>query len=246
MYRSDTTNPLPSSPPTATGTYSNVPFIQFVAGSAVSCTSPTSQPSALTLSSVTASSLSGSFTAASPAPTGYMVVRSTSATAPTAPTNGTALAVGSTALGVGTYVVANTTTTSFTDSGLSANTRYYYYVYSYNSGCTGAPAYLTTSPLTANAITCMPTPTSSAATLLTTSGFTANWTGAANDAGYELEVSTSSTFATLLAGYPVTVSNNGTGIASYNVTGLSPATTYYYRVRATELLVVVQTVLLKL
>jgi uncharacterized protein (TIGR02145 family) len=163
-----------------------------------------------------------------------MVVRSTSATAPTAPTDGTALAVGSTALGAGTSVVANVATGSFTDAGLSANTQYYYYIYAYNSGCVGTPPkYLTTTPLTGNAVTCMPTPTSAAATALTTSGFTANWTGAASDAGYELEVSTSSTFATILAGYPVTVANNGTGIASYNVTGLSAATTYYYRVRAT-------------
>ena len=66
-----------------------------------------------------------------------------------------------------------------------------------------------------------------------TSSFTANWTGVASDAGYELEVSTSSTFATLLSGYPLAIANNGTGIGSYEVSGLSSATTYYYRVRAT-------------
>ncbi|WP_395655410.1 FG-GAP-like repeat-containing protein [Flavobacterium sp.] len=120
---------------------------------------PTTQPMALAFSSVTGTSLSGSFTVPSPAPTGFMVVRSTSATAPIAPTNGTALAVGSTALGAGTSVVANTATGSFTDAGLSANTQYYYYIYAYNSGCVGtSPVYLTTTPLTGNVVT---TPTSS-------------------------------------------------------------------------------------
>lgn len=234
VYRSDGTNPNPATPPTASSRQSGIPFVQFVAQAAAGCQTPAAQPTALAFSSVTGTSLSGSFTVPSPAPTGYMVVRSTSATAPTAPTDGTALAVGSTALGAGTSVVANTATGSFTDAGLSANTQYYYYIYAYNSGCVGTPPlYLTTTPLTGNVVTCMPTPLSSAATALTTSGFTANWTGAASDAGYELEVSTSSTFATILAGYPVTVANNGTGIASYDVTGLSAATTYYYRVRAT-------------
>jgi uncharacterized protein (TIGR02145 family) len=232
-YQSDSTNPNPASPPTGTRR-NNLPFVQFVAQAAAGCQTPAAQPTALAFSSVTGTSLSGSFTVPSPAPTGYMVVRSTSATPPTAPTDGTALAVGSTTLGAGTYVVANTSTGSFTDSGLTANTQYYYYIYAYNSGCVGTPPkYLTTAPLTGNVITCMPTPTSAAATALTTSSFTANWTGAVSDAGYELEVSTSSTFATLLAGYPVTVVNNGTGIGSYVVSDLSHSTVYYYRVRAT-------------
>jgi uncharacterized protein (TIGR02145 family) len=234
VYRSDSTNPNPASPPTASSRQSGIPFVQFVAQAAAGCQTPAAQPTALAFSSVTGTSLSGSFTVPSPAPMGYMVVRSTSATAPTAPTDGTALAVGSTTLGAGTYVVANTSTGSFTDSGLTANTQYYYYIYAYNSGCVGTPPkYLATAPLTGNVITCMPTPTSAAATALTTSSFTANWTGAVSDAGYELEVSTSSTFATLLAGYPVTVVNNGTGIGSYVVSDLSHSTVYYYRVRAT-------------
>lgn len=37
MYRSDSTNPNPASPPTATGVYSNLPNIQFVAQAATSC-----------------------------------------------------------------------------------------------------------------------------------------------------------------------------------------------------------------
>ncbi|WP_297868830.1 GEVED domain-containing protein, partial [uncultured Flavobacterium sp.] len=232
-YQSDSTNPNPASPPTGTRR-NNLPYVQFVAQAAAGCQTPAAQPTALAFSSVTGTSLSGSFTVPSPAPTGYMVVRSTSATAPTAPTDGTALTVGSTALGAGTYVVANTATGSFTDSGLTANTSYYYYIYAYNSGCVGTPpVYLTTTPLTGNVVTCMPTPVSSAATGLSTSSFTANWTGAATDAGYELEVSTSSTFTTLLPGFPLAITNNGTGIGSYEVSGLSSATTYYYRVRAT-------------
>ncbi|MFZ4797881.1 MAG: cadherin-like beta sandwich domain-containing protein [Bacteroidia bacterium] len=74
-------------------------------------------------------------------------------------------------------------------------------------------------------------PTATAATSITTTGFTANWTAPTRgtvDNGYRVEVSTFASFATQIAGSPFTV-NSGTSQA---ITGLSSGTTYYYRVAA--------------
>ncbi len=123
-------------------------FVPFAA-----CTTPTAQPTSLTLSSVTKTTLSGSFSAASPAPSKYLVVRSTSNIAPS-PVNGTVYTAGTT-LGTGEVIQASTST-SFTDSGLYAATKYYYYIFSYNDTCSGEPYYLTTASLTNNTTTLTP------------------------------------------------------------------------------------------
>ncbi len=81
-------------------------------------------------------------------------------------------------------------------------------------------------------------PIASAATGISLTGFTANWSAQPPATGYQLDVATDAAFsasvsaggrpASLLAGYPMDVGN----VTSFAVTGLSPATTYYYRVRA--------------
>jgi hypothetical protein len=78
----------------------------------------------------------------------------------------------------------------------------------------------------------MVVPATIAATSISTTGFTANWTAPSTgtvDNGYRLDVSTSSTFASFVSGY------NGLNVGNVttsSVTGLSPGSTYYYRVRA--------------
>lgn len=123
-----------------------------------SCTTPTAQPTALVLSP-SGTSLSGSFTAASPAPNNYLVVINTTGTTPT-PTNGATYTIGSAITG-GTVVDIDNNT-SFVATGLSVSTVYYVFVFSYNSICTGTPLYLGTSPLNGSTTTlatsyCVPT-----------------------------------------------------------------------------------------
>ncbi|HUG11881.1 MAG TPA: immunoglobulin domain-containing protein [Opitutaceae bacterium] len=73
------------------------------------------------------------------------------------------------------------------------------------------------------------TPVTSAATAITTTGFTANWSAASGATGYRLDVSTSSIFANFVTGYQNLDLGNAT---SRIVSGLSSSVTYYYRVRA--------------
>lgn len=114
------------------------------------CVAPTAQPTALTFTpGVT--SIGGSFTAASPAADNYLVIRTTSSTAPSSPVNGTTYTVGSAALG-GTIVSAGNLT-SFTATGLTPSTPYWFWVYSYNSLCTGGPMYMTATPLSSTTTT---------------------------------------------------------------------------------------------
>jgi large repetitive protein len=72
-------------------------------------------------------------------------------------------------------------------------------------------------------------PGSPSTTNNTTSSFTANWTASTGATSYLLDVSTSNTFATFLTGF------NGLNVGSvltYNISGLTSGTTYYWRVRA--------------
>ncbi len=72
------------------------------------------------------------------------------------------------------------------------------------------------------------TPVFTAATGIGSAGFTANWGAAASATSYILDVSTSISFASFVSGY------NGLNVGNvltYPITGLSPLTTYYIRVR---------------
>ncbi|SDF67554.1 Ig-like domain-containing protein [Epilithonimonas hungarica] len=235
-YQDDTTNPDPASI-ILTGTRVNYRNqMQLVFENVAACTTPSAQPTALSFGTTSATSIAGSFTGVSSpnTPSGYMIVRSTSATAPT-PVNGTTYAVGSTVLGTGTYVVQNSTATSFTDSSLTSNTRYYYYVFSYNNSCTGAPYYLTASPLTGNKMTCVAAPTAATTpvTSITSNSATVNWVasvagGSAGTINYTVEVYTDSGYTTAIPGSPF---NAGTSTAQ-SITFSNAATTYYYRIKA--------------
>jgi len=77
----------------------------------------------------------------------------------------------------------------------------------------------------------MVVPTATAASGITGTGFTANWTAPSvgTVTNYLLDVSTSNTFATVVSGSPFTIA---AGTTSRALTGLLSGATYYYRVRA--------------
>ena len=72
-------------------------------------------------------------------------------------------------------------------------------------------------------------PIASAATDVTDSGFTANWSAQPPAVGYQLDVAPNSTFTTFVSGYQARDVGN---VTSFAVTGLDPDTGYFYRVRA--------------
>lgn len=113
------------------------------------CITP-NQPTGLSLTP-TGDTINGSFS--DPVinqPDNYLVVISTSATPPS-PINSTSYNVGDT-IGSGT-VVDTDSDTLFTATGLNPSTTYYIYIFSFNTGCLGEPAYNLISPLSGSTTT---------------------------------------------------------------------------------------------
>jgi hypothetical protein len=107
---------------------------------------PTAQPTNLTSPSQTTSSIDVSWDPASPVPTGYIVLAVPGTTPPSdVPADGATYAVND-PIGASVVVFIGAGT-SFSHTGLPADTDYAYAVFSYNSG-TGCTNYLTTAPLT--------------------------------------------------------------------------------------------------
>ncbi len=112
------------------------------------CAAPTALAATPTTITPTINTISfNAFGAASPAPTGYVVVRSTSPADPTL-SDGTTYSVGANATvatnGYIEYVGA--TPGGWTSTGLSGGTTYYYWIFSQNNTtCSGGPAYSTVS-----------------------------------------------------------------------------------------------------
>ncbi len=72
-------------------------------------------------------------------------------------------------------------------------------------------------------------PVASAATSITATGFTANWSASTGATKYYLDVATDSGFTSYVSGYQ---NLNVSDVTSYAITGLTAETTYYYRIRA--------------
>jgi autonomous glycyl radical cofactor GrcA len=172
---------------------------------------PPGAPNATAATSVTSTSFTANWGSVSGA-TGYKLDVSTSSTFASYVTGYQDLNVGAVA--------------SHSVTGLTANTTYYYRVRAYNTGGTSANSNVITVATLPNAPAA---PTATAATSVTSSGFIAHWNAATGATGYRLDISTSSTFASYLAGYNNLDLGN---VTSRSVTGLSANTTYYYRVRA--------------
>ena len=130
----------------------------------------------------------------------------------------------------GWYCIYNGTGTSVPVTGLSFETTYRVIVCEY-TGSAGGEEYLTTtaSGNPANVTTKVAVPTATAATNLTSTGFSANWNTSTDATAYRLDVATDSGFTGFVTGYQDLDVGN---VLTYAVTGLSPGTTYHYRVRA--------------
>ena len=108
----------------------------------VVCTTPTGQVSAVNFTTISSSTLGGSFTA-TPDADSYLICYTTSGTLGFTPVNGTTYTVGQT-VGNGKVTKAGAGTT-FSQAGLTANTAYNFFFFSYNgAGCTGGPLYNST------------------------------------------------------------------------------------------------------
>ncbi|WP_139149615.1 GEVED domain-containing protein [Flavobacterium caeni] len=195
---------------------------------------PPAQATALTWGTNTTTTISGSFSGSA---NGYLVVRSNTATPPSQPVNGvTYSAANIGTLGAGLTFVQSGASTAFTTTGLTGNTRYYFFVYAFtNSMCLGGPTYNTTGALAGNSITCPNIPNTVTTSAIGTSNFTLNWTaptgGSAAAVTYIIQVTTDPGYTADVAGSPFSVVAPGVNRV---ITGLSPTTTYYYRILASN------------
>ncbi len=106
-------------------------------------------------------------------------------------------------------------------SGLSQGT-YYWRVQSLDQ------AYAGSAWSEAKSFTLLGIPVSGPASGIGETGFTANWNLSAGATGYHIDVATDAGFVTMVSGY----NNKDAGnVTTLNITGLTPKTTYYYRVR---------------
>ena len=205
--------------------------ISLISSIPASCVAPSTATSFL-LGTITSTTLPSTFTGSA---NGYLVIQSTSSTPPTQPIDGILYSSGNIAtLGSGLTFVQSSSSLSIPGTGLTANTQYYYYIFSYNNtSCAGGPVYNNSGPLVGNGITCPNLPNTVATASITSTGFTLNWTaptGGTVPLTYTVQVTTNSGY-TLNAGGPFFVLSPTTTL---NVTGLSANTLYYYRILASN------------
>jgi len=127
---------------------------------------------------------------------------------------------------VSVYNGFSTTQTSITFSGLNPNQNYYVRVRSVKNLGGDSPNSNVRNPLTSPAAPVVNTGSS-----ITQTGFVASWNTVAGATAYLLEVSTNSSFTSLLSGYPKMII---APTISSTVPGLLAGQNYWYRVSATN------------
>jgi hypothetical protein len=170
-------------------------------------TAPPAAPTALTVSTVSSTTVTLGWTDASVNETGFQIERSTTS-------------------GSGYSLITTTAANavSYTDNGLTPGTTYYYRIRSVNAG--GTSVY--TSEITATTVSATPTaPSGLAVSATTATAITLGWTDASNnETGFEVERS-----LTTGSGYSI-ITTTAANVITYSDAGLTPGTTYYYRIRA--------------
>lgn len=189
-------------------------------------TEPVDAPSSLQFNAITTTTLDASFTASPGGAAGYLAIRKTDNAPPALPEDGKAYVPGQ-SFGDGTVAYAGALA-EFSDAGLTPGLTYFYTLYPYN-GSGDAINYFTGSPLTSSAVTLTTAPILKTAQNISNSGFTVSWDPVPNASNYSLDVSATNDFSGFVDPYNNLLVESGT---SYAVSGLAPATKYYYRVRS--------------
>jgi hypothetical protein len=202
-------------------------------------TQPTAQPTNMTFSNITETSLTVSFTEAAGSPSGYLAIRKANSSPISIPDDGIFYSPGET-IGLDTvaYVGSNTT---FNDTGLTAGKIYHYDIFSYN-GSGPSSNYLTTSPLESNQSTMVAQPTAQPTNIsflnITTSSFLVSFNDATGSPDGYIAIRRESTSPTFVPVDGITYNVGqtvGDGIVAYsgssisfNQTGLNSNTLYCY------------------
>jgi fibronectin type III domain protein len=165
-------------------------------------------PSGLTATAVSSAGINLTWTDASDSENGFKVERSVD---------------GATFTEAGTTA---TNTATFSDTGLTASTKYYYRVCARNSAGDSPYSNIAAATTQAPALTVPVAPSGLSATAVSSTGINVSWTdNSDNEDGYKIERSIDGTSFTQIG----TTTANTT---SYPDSGLSASTSYYYRVRA--------------
>ena len=124
-------------------------------------------------------------------------------------------------------LVTTTTSTSYSDTGLSTATQYCYHIVAYDNAGNYSAATADTCATTSSPVT-DPAPPSNLAIMAVTSTYvTLNWQdNSNNELGFQIQRATSS------GGPWSVVGSVGANVTSYTDSGLSPSTTFYYQVAA--------------
>ncbi len=123
--------------------------------------------------------------------------------------------------------IGTTASVSYSDTGLFASTTYWYRVRAWNSA--GDSGYSNSASATTQAAATAPAaPSNLSATAVSASQINLSWSdNSSNETGFKVERGSSST------GPWSQIGTTGAGVATYSdAAGLSPSTTYWYRVRA--------------
>ena len=113
-------------------------------------------------------------------------------------------------------------------TGLTAGIKYFYRVKGSNAGGTSGNSNIVS--LT-TVVAAPPAPVATAPSNITQTSFTANWTASAGATAYSFDLATDTNFTAILPAF----NNLNVGIVlTRNVTGLTAATKYYYRVRGSN------------
>ncbi len=126
----------------------------------------------------------------------------------------------------GTWAAIGTTTVSvsaFTDTGVVVGNQYYYRVYASN----GALASLASNDLAVSVTPpAVPSPVTAAAD--SSSAITLTWPNVASETGYKIERASS------ISGPWTQIATPAANVVSFQSTGLTQSTTYFYRIRSTN------------